>query len=112
MKKMYMTASFSMPASMLDEFKNWMEQHHYKDVLMTGLFEYEVRRTLDTSDPAISKVCYRLEVRNQADWETYQEEHRPKFKGEFFDRWEMALKEKLLVAVVLFGEEEQLVRLT
>lgn len=107
MKKMYMTATFTMIPELVDEFTTWMEQDHYKKLLETGHFGYAIGKTVDMTDP-LKKVCYRLEIQSPEAWTKYQADHRPKLRAEFGDKWAVPMQKTNLTAMVLVGEEEEL----
>jgi hypothetical protein len=107
MKKLFMTAMFTMPERMVAEFVDWMDNVHYKELIATGHFEAKYGFYHDALDPAISKVCYRLTVKSQEAWEEYCTTQRAKFIGEFKDKWHAPLATKVLNLIVAVGEQEE-----
>lgn len=98
-----MTAIFLMPANMISEFTSWMENNHHKKMLRTNHFEH-IGKTIDTTDPIHSKVCYRLEIKSRANWEVFLATFLPKFN----EKWDFSIQKKILTTIVIMGEEKEL----
>lgn len=107
--KFVFIASFKVDEAISTEFQNWMENVHFPDMHKTGCFVGPIKKVLDTKDHEgchIITYTHKLTA-NEAGWDKYRSDYRPKLREEFFAKFSEALKSNKIGTNLTAGYEEE-----